>query len=232
MRIESLGDEDAVARRAAEVIAEDARIASSERGCYLMAVSGGTTPWAMLHVLSKMNLPWPDVHLIQVDERVVAAGESRRNFTHIVENLLAHVPIPRAQVHAMPVEAVDLDQAAATYAEMLCQIAGSPPVLDLVHLGLGADGHTASLLPGDAVLGAVGDVALTDPYQGLRRMTLTFPIINRARRILWLVTGTKKAPMLARLMTVDRSIPAGCVLQQRALLLVDAAAGSGLDLPR
>ena len=128
----------------------------------------------------------------------------------------------------MPVEAADPDAAAATYAATLRELAGSPPILDLVHLGLGRDGHTASLLPGDPALAAAGDVALAGPYQGLRRMTLTYPLLDRARRILWLVTGSEKAPMLARLVAGDRSIPAGQVRQAQALLLADAAAASSL----
>lgn len=230
MRIEVLADPDTVVWRAAEVIAEEARMASFARGRFLMAVSGGTTPWAMLRALTTMVIPWSDVHLMQVDERITDAGDVRRNFTHIVENLLAHVPIPPEQVYAMPVEAADVDSAAVAYAELLRQVAGSPPVLDLVHLGLGVDGHTASLPTGDEVLAAIGDVALVAPFQGLRRMTLTYPTINRARRILWLETGAEKASMLARLITGDQSIPAGRVQSERALLLADAEAVGGFDL--
>ena len=111
------------------------------------------------------------------------------------------------------------------YALTLREIAGSPPVLDLVHLGLGPDGHTASLVPGDAVLDVTdADVALTGVYQGRRRMTLTYPILNRSRRILWLVTGSEKAGMLVRLRDGDLSIPAGRVRRDQALVLADRAA--------
>jgi 6-phosphogluconolactonase/glucosamine-6-phosphate isomerase/deaminase len=129
----------------------------------------------------------------------------------------------------MPVDGPDLEAAAESYARLLQGVAGSPPVLDLVHLGLGPDGHTASLIPGDPVLDVTdADVALTGAYQGRRRMTLTYPAINRARRILWLVTGAEKAGPLVRLRAADASIPGGRVRQVRALVLADREAASGL----
>ncbi|HRP29583.1 MAG TPA: 6-phosphogluconolactonase, partial [Burkholderiaceae bacterium] len=168
--------------------------------------------------------------LFQVDERVAPPGSVDRNLTHIQESLLAHASLAPAQVHAMAVEAADLDAAARDYAARLTTLAGSPPVLDLVHLGLGADGHTASLVPGDAVL-AVADaaVAVTAPYMGHRRMTLTHPAIDRARCILWLVTGSEKAAMLEKLCAADASIPAGRIAQRNAWLIADRAAA--VDAP-
>ena len=128
----------------------------------------------------------------------------------------------------MPVESADLDEAAARYAQTLVDVAGSPPVLDLVHLGLGSDGHTASLVPGDPVLDVTdADVALTGVYQGRRRMTLTYPVLNRARRVLWLITGEDKAAMLVRLRRGDPAIPAGRVRQDHAVVLADRAAAAG-----
>ena len=98
-------------------------------------------------------------------------------------------------------------------------------MLDLVHLGLGADGHTASLVPGDPVLDVKDrDVALTGIYRGARRMTLTYPIINRSRRILWVVTGSEKMEMLLRLRNMDATIPAGRIRQDRAVVLADRSA--------
>ena len=225
MKLEILADADAVARKAASVIASDARAAVAARGRFVVAVSGGRTPWSMLGALAGENVPWPSVHVFQVDEPVAPAGDPDRNLTHIHESLLAHAPLPPSQLHAMPVEAPDLPAAAAEYARTLGTLAGLPPVLDVVHLGLGTDGHTASLVPGDPVL-AVQDrnVAVTGAYQGRRRMTLTYPAINRARRILWLVTGSEKVEMLARLQKEDSSIPAGWVRQDDALILADRAA--------
>ncbi len=225
MKIEVLADEDAVARRAAELIAAEARAAVAARGSFTFAVSGGRTPWEMLRKLANEEVPWHAVHLFQVDERVEPAGDAKRNLTHIGENLLERVHLPPGRMHAMPVEDADLTQAAARYGHELHAAAGSPPVLDLVHLGLGADGHTASLVPDDPVLEvADADVALTGFYQKTRRMSLTFPTIDRARCILWVVTGAEKAAMLKRLRDGDPLIPAGRVRQEQAVVLADRAA--------
>jgi 6-phosphogluconolactonase len=230
MRIEALVDADSVAREGAALTAAEARAGVAVRGRFIVAFSGGRTPWQMLRALADQELPWAGVHVVQVDERVAPAGDPDRNLTHLRESLLSHCPLHPEQVHAMPVESADLEAASARYALTLRQIAGSPAVLDLVHLGLGPDGHTASLVPGDPVLDVTDrDVALTGVYQGRRRMTLTYPMLNRSRRIVWLVTGREKAEMLARLCRGDRSIPAGRISQHRALVLADyeAAARSG-----
>ena len=229
MEIEVCADGDGVAYQAAAIIAVQARDAVAARGRFLLAVSGGRTPWLMLRALAGEPVPWPETHLVQVDERVAPEGDPDRNFTHIRESLLTRAPLRAEHVHAMPVEAPDLEAAAEDYARLLQQIAGSPPILDLVHLGLGPDGHTASLVSGDPVLDVTDtDVALTGVYQDRRRMTLTYPAINRARRILWLVTGAEKAAPLVRLRTADASIPAGRVRQDRALVLADRDAASEL----
>lgn len=225
MKVEIFADADSVARKAAAIIASDARAAIAERGRFIMAVSGGHTPWIMLRDLADVDVPWGNVHLAQVDERVAPAGHADRNLTHLHESLLEHAALPPEQVYAMPVESADLEAAAKQYAATLAKVAGSPPVLDLVHLGLGPDGHTASLVPGDTVLQVNdADVAVTGIYQGRRRLTLTYPTLNRARRILWLVTGIDKAGMLVRLLEADQSIPAGRVNQENALVLADRAA--------
>jgi 6-phosphogluconolactonase len=229
LKVEVLADGDAVAKRAAAFIAETARAAAAARGRFIVAVSGGHTPWLMLRELAAQDVPWPAVHVIQVDERIAPAGDPDRNLTHLRESLLAHAPLRPEQIHAMPVEAADLEAAAADYVAILRGLAGMPPVLDLVHLGLGPDGHTASLVPGDAVLAVRDrDVALTAPYQGRRRMTLTYPAINRARCILWVVTGAEKEAMLARLCAGDAGIPAGRVPQNQGIVLADQAAAGGL----
>jgi 6-phosphogluconolactonase len=223
MKVEVFSDADAVARQAAALIATEARAAVAARGRFVLAVSGGHTPWAMLRALSGDDLPWANVYVTQVDERVAPAGDPDRNLTHIRESLRA--PLRPEQILAMPVDAPDLQAAVARYAASLQEIAGSPPVLDLVHLGLGPDGHTASLVPGDRVLEVTdADVALTGIYQGRRRMTLTYPMINRARRILWLVTGGEKVEMLGRLRKGDPSIPAGRIRQDQAVVFADQAA--------
>ncbi len=228
MRMEVLPDAEAVARRAAALIAAEVRAAVAKRGRAIVATSGGSTPWRMLRILAEEDVPWAHVHLFQVDERVAPAGHADRNLPRLRENLVERVALPAGQLHPMPVEGADLAAAAARYAADLRSVAGDPAVLDLVHLGLGTDGHTASLVPGDPVLTVQDtDVAVTSPYDGRRRMTLTFPAISRARRILWVVTGSGKAASLARLRRGDDSIPAGRVPADHALILADAAAAGG-----
>jgi 6-phosphogluconolactonase len=230
VKIDVYTDDHGVARKAAAIIADAARVAATSRGRFIMAVSGGHTPWLMLRTLADDELPWQHVQVFQVDERVAPVGDPDRNLAHLRASLLDRVPLPADHIHAMPVEAADLDRAAGQYARTLEEVAGSPPVLDLVHLGLGPDGHTASLVPGDPALDVTdADVALSGPYQGHRRMTLTFPIINRSRLVLWLVTGGEKAQTLVRLRDGDRSIPASRVRQDRALVLADCAAAARLD---
>ena len=194
-----------------------------------MAVSGGHSPWVMLRALADEDVPWAGMHVAQVDERVAPAGDPDRNLTHLRASLLEHAPLRPEQIYAMPVESSDLEAAAKEDASTLQAIAGSPPGLDLAHLGLGPDGHTASLVPGDSVLDVTdADVAVTGVYQGRRRMTLTYPILNRSRRIMWPVTGSEKVGMLVRLLAADRSIPAGQVSQDRALVLADRAAAANI----
>jgi 6-phosphogluconolactonase len=229
MNVEVYADADAVALAAAQFIAREARDAVGLRGQFVMAVSGGKTPWVMLRDLAQQDVPWKAVHVVQVDERVAPEGDPDRNLSHLRESLLEHAPLRPEQIHAMPVESENLETACEQYAGMLATIAGSPVVLDLVHLGLGPDGHTASLVPGDPVRDVTNaDVALTGIYQGRRRMTLTYPIINRSRRVLWLATGAEKAVMLARLQAGDVSIPAGRVNRDRAVVLADRAAAGGV----
>ncbi len=229
MKIEVYADADAVARKAAKLIAKVARDAVTARSKFVMAVSGGKTPWIMLRDLAKQEVPWNGVYVVQVDERVAPEGDPDRNLTHLRESLLEHAPLRPEQIRAMPVESTNVEAACVRYAQTLAEIAGSPPVLDLVHLGLGPDGHTASLVPGDPVLDVKdADVALTGIYQNRRRMTLTYPIINRSRRVLWLVTGSEKAGMLARLQAGDVSIPAGRVSRDHAMVLADRDAAGQL----
>jgi 6-phosphogluconolactonase len=188
-----------------------------------MAVSGGNTPWQMLRELANEDVPWGSMHVAQVDERIAPAGGPSRNLTHLRESLLENAPLPEEQIHAMPVEEADIEGAALILQRVLV---ATFPVLDLVHLGLGSDGHTASLVPDDPILQVNDrDVTLTGFYQGRRRMTLTYPMLNRSRRILWVVTGAGKVGMLNRLLDGDASIPAGRVRQDCALVIADRAIG-------
>jgi 6-phosphogluconolactonase len=227
MKIEILPNAEAVAEKAAQFIAGEARAAVAARGLFVIAVSGGHTPWVMLRALATEDVPWKHMHVVQVDERIAPSGDPDRNLTHLRESLLEHAPLPPENIHPMPVESSDLEAAAKLYATTLAHLAGSPPILDLAHLGLGPDGHTASLVPGDAALDVMdADVALTGVYLGRRRMTLTYPILNRSRSILFLVTGKEKMEMLPRLLAADSFIPSGRIRQSGAVILADRDAAA------
>ena len=228
MKIEVLDNADMVALKAASIIASQARKAVFRQGCFILAVSGGKTPWKMLRALADEDVPWEGMHIFQVDERLAPDGHPDRNLTHLRESLLGYAPLIPERIHAMRVTENDHEAAAAGYAMTIREIAGPKAIIDLVHLGLGADGHTASLIPGDPVLGVTDkDVSLTGIYQGRRRMTLTYPVINRARKILWMITGNEKSEMLQRLLDSDLSIPASRISQEHAMVLADKDAASG-----
>jgi 6-phosphogluconolactonase len=232
MQIEVLPDAEVACRRGAALIAAEARAAVAARGRFLLAVSGGKNPWKMFRALADEEVPWDKLAIVQVDERVAPDGDPDRNLTHLRESLLGHAPLRPEQIHAMPVTDPDLHAAAGRYARTLEQLAGPLPVIDLIHLGIGPDGHTASLVPGDPVLEITDvDVALTGVYQGRRRMTLTYPVLNRARSIVWLITDEPKADALVRLSKADPTIPAGRVRGDRAHVLADRAAAARLDNP-
>jgi len=218
IELEVAGDEKAASRRAAELIADAGAEAASERGRFAFAMSGGRSPWAMLAILGELEqMPWDKTELFQVDERVAAPGDEARNLTHMVLGLsMDH----QASLRPMPVTQRDLDQAARDYEAQL------PDRLDLIHLGLGPDGHTASLVPGDPVLEVTDRrVAMTETaYQGHRRMTLTYPALNQARQIVWLVTGPDKVEALKKLLAGDESIPAGRVHNDDITVVADEAA--------
>lgn len=229
MDVELLDDPEALARRAATLVVREARAAVRLRGRFVLALSGGRTPERFWRALAHEHMPWLDVDLVQVDERVAPHGDPERNWTGLARELLAHAPLPATRGHAMPVEAADLAAAARAYATLLARLAGVPPVLDLVQLGLGTDGHTASLVPNDPVLRVRdADVALTGPYAGRRRMTLTYPALDRARRIVWIVSGARKADVVARFVAGDPALPASHVRRDRAVLLADRAAAARL----
>jgi 6-phosphogluconolactonase len=194
-----------------------------------VALSGGRTPWLMLRALHDHEVPWQQVEIFQVDERVAPADSPERNLLHLRESL-ASIAFPPESLHPMPVEERDLVAAAASYGRTLANIAGTPPMLDLVHLGLGADGHTASLVPDDPVLEITDAwVGVTEPYQQYRRMTLTYPVLNGARAILFVVSGEDKAEALVRLSRQDPTIPAGRIKNANVTVLADRTAAAQLE---
>lgn len=216
--LEVAGDEKAAARRAAELIAATGKAAVAEHNTFSLAMSGGRSPWAMLAILGELEeMPWAETELFQVDERIASPGSEDRNLTHMVLGLsMDH----QAMLRPMPVTQRDLEAAARDYENTL------PDPLDCVHLGLGPDGHTASLIPGDPVLDVTDRrVAVTETaYQGHRRMTLTYPALSTARKIVWLVTGPDKHDALAKLLAGDTSIPAGRVENDNMVIVADEAA--------
>lgn len=228
VRIEVVQPGD-LAGRAAEVVAETVRVVVASRGTCSVAFSGGRTPAGMLDHLVGLDVPWEAVEVFQVDERAAPDGHPERNLTLLAERLLERVPIPAGNVHPIPVADRDVEDAARRYGQRLVRLRGDPPVLDLVHLGLGTDGHTASLFPGDPAIEVTDrPAAATRSHAARRRVTLTLPTLNRAGTILWLVAGGGKAGMVRRLVGGDRSIPAGRVRRERAILLADTAAAARL----
>ena len=229
MTLEIFNNSDEVAEKAAQYIEEKMRTAILTKGSFTMAISGGKTPWQMLKILSKAKLRWEKVFLFQVDERVAPDGNEERNLTQLFKSIEGSGIMTRINVFPMHVISENLAEETKAYSEVIQRVTENGE-LDLIHLGMGADGHTASLIPGDSVCEvADADIAMTaDPYQGRMRMTITYPLINRAKEVLWLVTGEEKAEMLQRLLQQDPSIPAGKVNPTNATIFADQAAAKNL----
>jgi 6-phosphogluconolactonase len=218
-----------LASSAATLILEDCNATLEKRsGAYVLGLSGGRTPVLMFHCLALLDLPWSRIHVFQVDERVAPSRSDDRNFTQLTDQLLQRVEIPSENVHPMPVESNDLASACRCYEDELAHVTGGAP-LDFIQLGLGDDGHTASLAPGDPILDMIDrDIWHVERFNGLSRMSMTYRAINRANRVLWLATGHAKAEMCRRLLAGDHAIPAGRVTPDRAILFADEAAGANL----
>jgi len=225
VKLSILDTAEAAARTAAAQIAERLQDAIAERDRATLALSGGRSPLPMLQALARTPFNWTVIDIFQVDERVAPSGSGDRNADLLRQALLEPAAVPVDRIHLMPVEEPDLNVAAATYSDLITRIAGQPPRIDVVHLGLGADGHTASLVPGDPLLNETRAlVGLTRVYQGRQRMTLTYPSLSGARSLVWLVTGADKTDALQRLLNHDASTPAGRVERPNALVFADAMA--------
>ncbi len=227
IEVQTLPDSALLAVRTADAVAARLTAAVAERGRATLAVSGGGTPLPFFAELAGRELPWDAIHVFQVDERVAPAGHEDRNLSGLQAKLLDRAPIPPANVHPMPVEADDLEAAAAEYAAAIRSVTGGSG-FDVVHLGLGNDGHTASWPPGDPVVDAATDVAVVGPFNGRLRMTLTPPPVNGAGWIVWQIEGASKAAMVARLVAGDPAIPASRVRRHDVTLLADSAAAAAL----
>ncbi len=233
MRLEIAKTAAGAAEVAARLIATVLSISLGRRTRASIALSGGNSPLPMLKALAREPLDWSAIHVYQVDERVVARGDSARNLGSLDEILVWRGPLPRRNLHPMWVDRANLYGAAESYARELAQVAGDPAILDVVHLGLGTDGHTASLFPGDPVL-EIEDrsVALTKEHNGYRRMTLTLPVLSRARSVVWFATGADKAGVVGELYAGGAPFPAGRVSRRRAILVADEAAGREASIPK
>jgi 6-phosphogluconolactonase len=228
VRVIVANDADDAASVAADVLVRACSDAIDERGRAVVAVSGGTTPWAMLREFAASPLPWPAIHVAQVDERCVGEDDPRRNGARLEELLVRHGPLPAANLLLVPAGAASCESAAARYAATLQKHFGAPAVFDVVQLGLGADGHTASLVAGDPALAVADrDVAVTRPYHGTARVTLTYPALDRARQRLWLVTGSGKTRAVTELLDAQGSAPAMAVAREATTVVVDRAAAPG-----
>ncbi|GAB3221083.1 6-phosphogluconolactonase [Algoriphagus aestuariicola] len=230
MEIRTFQSASEVAKEAADYIADRIRENIAKKGIFTMAISGGRTPWEMIKALAAHDLPWEKVFLFQVDERIAPDGHPDRNLTQLFKSIEDTKLPTRLNIFPMHVVAEDLDQACLEYSESIRRITETGK-LDLIHLGIGTDGHTASLIPGDEVLQVVDrDVALTgNPYQGRYRMTLTYPLINQAEKILWVITGEEKAEMLNRLLHQDPAIPAGNISQEHTIILTEESAAVSIN---
>ena len=230
LKVEVLETAEAVAQRSAQLLVDSLRETAQQRGRASFAVSGGRTPALMLRFVAAAALPWERLDLFQVDERVAPAGHADRNAEGVRKAFAQQCELHPERFHWMPVEQPDLAAGARTYASELAAVAGEPAMLDVIHLGLGDDGHTASIFPGAATTNdAASDVTVTGVHLGRRRMTLTMAAINRARLIVWVVTGREKQLALAKLLAGDPTLVASRVRRTGVTVLADsAAAGSAL----
>ncbi len=223
------------AGRAADVMAASIGQAIARSGRCLMALSGGSTPVPVFEELAGREVLWDRVTILQVDERLVPADDPARNLADQQAALgylgATWLPLPVDELLARSPSASGPERERAELTVLdefiadLVDLADQPPILDLVHLGLGDDGHTASLFPGDPLVDELrSPVGLTEVQNGVQRISLTRPVLDRARMVVWLVRGASKAGPLGRLLAGDLSIPAGLIRPAHSVVLADAEA--------
>lgn len=218
-RVQVLSNASELARAASWYVQERVLQAERERGKVLLVLSGGSTPLPVYERLAKLALPWARMHLFWGDERCAPLEDSFSNYGNAQRTLISKVPIPESNVHRIKVE-LDPSEAAQTYEDELRRFFGSdPPIMDLILLGVGPDGHTASLFPGGPELAEDQRwVVSSEPPAGtepaLPRITLTLPIINQARAVLFLAAGKNKRQVTSSILRVSgagKELPAGLV---------------------
>ena len=233
-RIERARDTEALARGAAEWIAAQISLVLDQRDRCSIALSGGSTPARAYCLLGQERLPWDRVDVVLGDERWVAADDSSSNARMLRRTLLADGPGHSASFHAVPtVELADAETSAAAFADLVAQLCpGEPPVFDLMLLGLGDDGHTASLFPGTEAPTVTDQWATVGRGKGLDRITLTAPVLSAARQVIFLVSGAGKQEALKRLIDPDESperTPAKLVQpESEVVILADQDAAAAL----
>ncbi len=197
---------DALARRCAETMASAIDLALAQRDRCQIALAGGTTPAAAYRYLGQQHLPWERVDLLLGDERWVPADDPASNARLVRDTLMASGPGQAARLHPVPTDLAGPEQGADAYALTLAKLcSGEPPVLDLVLLGLGDDGHTASLFPGTAASREQKRTVTVGDGKGLARITLTAPVLSAARQVIFLVSGEGKRQALSRLLDPNES---------------------------
>lgn len=227
MRLEVAATAELAAAHAARAIGAGLAGALEARGRATLALSGGATPVRMLEYLAREEVDWSRIEVMQVDERWVGEDDSRRN-ARLLEPWAIAAGLPAARLHLMRVGGDGFEPARKAYEHAVEGLAGRPPVLDVVHLGLGEDGHTASLVPNHPALECSEAVAVTAAYRGTRRMTLTGAVLRRARRQVWLVTGPAKREALHRMIDGDMELIATGVVNERAVVVADPEAAGRL----
>ena len=231
-QLEISANQAQLAQRAADLLASQLVQVLAERQRALLALAGGTTPAAAYRLLGQHPLAWDRVDVLLGDERWVGPQDPSSNARMLHETLLAQGPAREARFHPVPTERATPLASAEAFGEILGQLApGDPPVLDLILLGLGDDGHTASLFPGSAAAGVTDRSVAVGEGKGLERITLTAPVLSAARQVIILVSGAAKQEALRRLLDPSESplrTPAKLVQPSSPVLVLADAAAAGL----